>query len=90
MLVQVSWGHILFTVYLGIALFLTVLSYKYYLARPKRHPYPMLGALRFGLTWPITAPIAHAAMLQKWYRERTYRKWKKATLARQAATQKHS
>lgn len=92
MLVQIGWGHILFSAYLGIAMMLTAMSFKYYLRNPKRHPYPLTGAVRFGLLWPIFAPIAHAEMLRVWYRERTYRKWRKIVLAKrtQEATQRLS
>jgi hypothetical protein len=90
--VQVGVGHILFTLYLGVAMTLTAMSLRYYVLRPEKYKYPLLDAIRFGATWPVTAPIAHTLMLHKWYKERTYRKWRKIVLEKRrvAATQKHS
>jgi hypothetical protein len=95
MLVQIAWGHILFTIYLAIALLLTITYYRYCCNRPQRYPYPMVAAIRFGLIWPYGATVAHLIMLvrrikRNWrqyrYRERNHRKWKKVLEKRRQTT----
>jgi hypothetical protein len=91
-IVQVGWAHVFVTMYLGVAMVLMAASFKHYLQSPKKNPYPLTSAIWFGLGWPIFAPIAHAAMLHKWYKGRNFRRWKRDMLARKAlaAIQKNS